>query len=92
MKIERANTLSGTTNEAKRNTVASIEFAVRASLHKEYADADFVHSILGKIPYRPEENNQLRRSASVTLVSSPIAFALPAWRYPDNCCPVAPPR
>jgi len=29
--------------------------------------------------------------ASVTSGSSPIAFAPPAWHYPDNCCPVAPP-
>src|SRR5262252_5429050 len=49
MKVEKATACSGTTNEAKRSIVASIEFAVRASLHEEYCDADFVHSILGKI-------------------------------------------
>jgi predicted RNA-binding Zn-ribbon protein involved in translation (DUF1610 family) len=30
--------------------------------------------------------------ASVTSDSSPIAFALLAWHYPDNCCPAVPPR
>ena len=49
MKIEKATAGPGTTNEAKRKIVASIEFAVEASLHKDYVDTDFVHSILGKI-------------------------------------------
>jgi hypothetical protein len=55
MKIEKANTGSRTTNEARRNIVASIEFAVRASLHEEYVDADFIHSILGKISATSED-------------------------------------
>ena len=55
MKIEKATAGSGTTNEAKRNIVASIEFAVRASLHEEYVDADFVHAILGKISAKSED-------------------------------------
>ncbi len=55
MKIEKATAGLEATNEAKRNIVASIEFAVRASLHEEYADADFVHSILGKISAKSED-------------------------------------
>ena len=55
MKIEKATAGSRTTDEAKRNIVASIEFAVRASLHEEYVDADFVHSILGKISAKSED-------------------------------------
>jgi hypothetical protein len=55
MKIEKATAGSGTTNEAKKNIVASIEFAVRASLHEQYIDADFVHSILGKISAKSED-------------------------------------
>ena len=55
MKIEKATACSGTTNEAKRNIAASIEFAVRASLHEDYVDADFVHSILGKISVKYED-------------------------------------
>lgn len=54
MKIEKATAGLGTTDESKRNIVASIEFAVRASLHEEYVDADFVHSILGKISAKSE--------------------------------------
>jgi hypothetical protein len=54
MKIEKATAGSGTT-EDKRNIVASIEFGVRASLHEEYVDADFVHSILGKISAKSED-------------------------------------
>ena len=54
MKIERATAGSETT-EAKRNSVASIEFAVRASLHEEYVDADFVHSIRGKVSAQSED-------------------------------------
>jgi hypothetical protein len=60
MKIEKATAGSGTTNEAKRNIVASIEFAVRASLHEEYVDADFVHSILGKISAKSEGSGRRR--------------------------------
>ncbi len=55
MKIEKATAGLGATNEAKRNIHASIEFAVRASLHEEYVEADFVHSILGKISARSED-------------------------------------
>jgi hypothetical protein len=55
MKIEKATDGSGTTKKAKRNVVANIEFAVRASLHKQYVDADFVHSILGKISAESED-------------------------------------
>ena len=55
MKIEKATAGLGTTNEAKRNILASIEFAVRASLHEEYVDGDFVHSILGKISATSED-------------------------------------
>ena len=55
MKIEKATAGLGATNEAKRNILASIEFAVRASLHEEYVDADFVHSILGKISAKSED-------------------------------------
>jgi hypothetical protein len=54
MKIEKTTARSETT-EPKRNIVASIEFAVRASLHEEYVDLDFVHSILGKISAKSED-------------------------------------
>ena len=53
MKIEKAT--AGSETIAKRNILASIEFAVRASLHEEYVDADFVHSILGKISAKSED-------------------------------------
>jgi hypothetical protein len=55
MKIEKATAGLGATNKAKRNIPASIEFAVRASLHEEYIEADFVHSILGKISAKSED-------------------------------------
>ena len=55
MKIEKATAGSGTTKEAKKNIVANIEFAVRVSLHEQYVDADFVHSILGKISAESED-------------------------------------
>jgi GNAT superfamily N-acetyltransferase len=55
MKIEKATAGSGTTNEARRNIVASIEFAVRASLREEYVDSDFVHSIFGKLSAQSED-------------------------------------
>ncbi|MGC2473805.1 MAG: hypothetical protein WA485_05675 [Candidatus Sulfotelmatobacter sp.] len=55
MKIEKATAGLGATNEAKRNILARIEFAVRASLHQEYVDADFVHCILGKISAKSED-------------------------------------
>ena len=55
MKIEKATAGSGTTNEPKKNIVASIEFTVRASLHEQYVDADFVHSIVGKISAKSED-------------------------------------
>jgi hypothetical protein len=54
MKIEKTTARSETI-EPKRNIVASIEFAVRALLHEEYVDADFVHSILGKISAKFED-------------------------------------
>jgi len=56
MKVEKATVLSRTTDEMKTDIVASVEFAVRASLHEEYVDADFVHSILGKISAKSEDS------------------------------------
>jgi GNAT superfamily N-acetyltransferase len=56
MKIQKTTAVSGTKDEVKANTGASIEFAVRASLHEEYIDADFVHSILGKIFAKSEDS------------------------------------
>jgi hypothetical protein len=55
MKIQKATGSSGTTNEARRNIVGRIEFAVRASLREEYVDSDFVHSILGRISAKSED-------------------------------------
>jgi hypothetical protein len=55
MKIEKATAGSGTKTEAKRSILASIEFAVRASLREVYVEADFVHSILGKISAKSED-------------------------------------
>jgi GNAT superfamily N-acetyltransferase len=48
MKIEKGTAVSRTVDEAKTNMIARIEFAVRALLHEEYVDSDFVHSILGR--------------------------------------------
>ena len=56
MKIEKEAAVSRKTDETKTNMVASIEFAVRASLREEYIDADFVHSILGKIFAKSEDS------------------------------------
>jgi GNAT superfamily N-acetyltransferase len=49
MKIEKGTAVSRTADEAKTNIIARIEFAVRASLHEQYVDSDFVHSILGSV-------------------------------------------
>ncbi len=55
MKIEKGIAVSRTTDEAKTNIIASIEFAVRASLREEYADSDFVHSILGRVSAKSDD-------------------------------------
>jgi hypothetical protein len=49
MKTEKGTAVSRTVDEAKTNMIARIEFAVRALLHEEYVDSDFVHSILGRV-------------------------------------------
>jgi hypothetical protein len=56
MKTEKGTSVSRTTDEAKTNIIASIEFAVRAPLHEEYVESDFVHSILGKIFAKSEDS------------------------------------
>jgi GNAT superfamily N-acetyltransferase len=56
MKIEKEAAVSPKTDETKTNIVASIEFTVRASLREEYVDADFVHSILGRVFAKYEED------------------------------------
>ena len=48
MKIAKEAAVSRERDETKTKLVASIEFAVRASMHEEYVDGDFVHSILGQ--------------------------------------------
>jgi hypothetical protein len=42
--------------ETKAEMAASIEFIVRASLHEDYVDSDFVQSILGRIVARPQDD------------------------------------
>lgn len=49
MKTEKETAVSRKMHEMKTNIVASVEFTVRALLRKEYVDADFVHSILGRV-------------------------------------------
>jgi hypothetical protein len=55
MTIKKATADSRTTDKVNTNMVASIEFAVRASLHEEYIDADFVHSIVGRVSAKSED-------------------------------------
>jgi GNAT superfamily N-acetyltransferase len=55
MKTEKEAAFSRKTDEAKTNVVASVEFAVRASLRGEYVDADFVHCILGRVFAKSED-------------------------------------
>ena len=55
VKIEKATAVSRMTDEPKTNVSASIDFSVRASLREEYVDANFVHSILGKIYVKSED-------------------------------------
>ena len=57
MKTEKQAAVSRKTDEAKSNIVASVEFTVRASLREEeeYVDADFVHSILGRVFVKSED-------------------------------------
>jgi hypothetical protein len=55
MKTKKEAAVSRKTDEAKTNVVASVEFAVRASLREEYVDADFVHSILGRVFVKSED-------------------------------------
>ena len=58
MKTEKEAAVSRKTDETKTNMVASIEFAVRASLREEYVDADFVHSILGRVFVKSEDSSR----------------------------------
>ena len=55
MKTEKESAVSRKTDETKTNIVASVEFTVRASLREEYVDADFVHSILGRVFVKSED-------------------------------------
>jgi hypothetical protein len=55
MKTEKKAAFSRKTDEAKTNVVASVEFAVRASLRGEHVDADFVHCILGRVFAKSED-------------------------------------
>ena len=52
---EREAAVSRKTDEAKTNIFASVEFTVRASLRGEYVEADFVHSILGRVFAKSED-------------------------------------
>jgi GNAT superfamily N-acetyltransferase len=56
MKTEKRTSVSRPTDEAKTNMIASIDFAVHASLHEEYVESDFVYSILGKIFAKSEDS------------------------------------
>lgn len=52
---EKEAAVSRKTRETKKNIVGSVEFTVRASLREEYVDADFVHSILGRVFVKSED-------------------------------------
>src|SRR4051812_49085810 len=56
MTIKKATADSWTTDQVDTDIVASIEFALRASLREEYIDTDFVQSILGRISATSEDN------------------------------------
>jgi hypothetical protein len=70
MTIKKATADSRTPDEVNTNMVASIEFAVRASLREEYVDADFVHSIVGRVFARSEdgENEEAAGCIKASLV------------------------
>lgn len=55
MKTEKEAAVSWKTDETKTNIVASVEFTVRTSLREERVDADFVHSILGRVFVKHED-------------------------------------
>jgi hypothetical protein len=55
MKTEKEAAVSQKTEETKTNIVANVEFTVRASLREEYVDADFVHSISGRVLVKCED-------------------------------------
>jgi len=56
MKIKKATAVSRMTDEPKANVSAIIDFSIRASLHAEYIDTDFVHDIRGKIYVDSEDH------------------------------------
>ena len=74
MKIEKATAGSGTKMEAKRNIVASIEFAVRASLTEERCGGHEcirfpqVHKQPRNQSYKPDTCNHGGRCTSSGLV------------------------
>jgi hypothetical protein len=55
MTTKKATADSRTMDVVNTNMVASVEFAIRASLHEEYIDADFVHSIVGRVSAKSED-------------------------------------
>src|SRR3954470_23099647 len=70
MTTKKATADSWTIDAVNTDMVASIDFAVRASLREEYLDADFVHSIVGKVSAKSErdENKEAAGYIKASLV------------------------
>jgi predicted GNAT family acetyltransferase len=58
MQTERTPAVNSKKSESNTGLNARIEFAVRASLHEDPVDTDFVHSILGRIFATLEEDGE----------------------------------
>ena len=49
MRTEKTLTVDSKSSESNAGLDPRVEFVVRTSLHEDYVDTDFVHSILGRI-------------------------------------------
>ncbi|SRR6266498_546886 len=65
MQTEKGAAVESRKAESKANVAARVKFVVCASLREEYVDADFVHSIFGRIFTRPDDDGDEEDSGCI---------------------------
>jgi len=65
MQAEKTVAVGSRSSELNTGLDPRVEFVIRASLHEDYADTDFVHSILGKIFTKVEDAGEEKETGYI---------------------------
>jgi GNAT superfamily N-acetyltransferase len=87
MMIRKPTAISIPNTRCARDLVASVSFTLHGSLHENFVEADFVHSIVGRITAEPEsggEQDAGRIGASLVQFSEALDHGISTARLGDG--------